>query len=101
MWKIEFNRIDYRDELLAFEGDVLETYMAINQAGRLETGLRCLSFFAENDIPYDDIISLYRELIRQFPDELKRKLWNHADHPINLVQDIFIQNRMNDKKKKG
>ena len=101
MWTIEFNRIDYRDELLTFEGDVLETYMAVNQAGRLETGLRCLSFFAENDIPYDDIISLYRELIKEFPNELKRKIGKSADEPVNLVQDIFIEKKMQERKKKG
>ena len=100
MWRVSFNEVDYNNGVLTYDGDPLETYMAVNNNGGLQFGLRCLSFFAEYGIPYEDIMILYAALRSDHLDEIKRKLWNHTEQPIHLVQDIFIQNRKQDKKKK-
>jgi len=100
MWRVSFNEVNYRDGVLIYDGDPLETYMAVNNNGELQIGLQCLTYFAEFGTPYEDIAILYGVLRENANKELERKLWNHFEQPMYLVQDIFIQNRARDKKKR-
>ena len=101
MWKVSFNEVEYRDGIIVYDGDPLETYMAVNDSGELQIGLKSLSYFAESGAKYDDILELYKALIDISPDDMLRKLWNKPETPMFLVQDIFIENRSKEKKKKN
>lgn len=100
MWDIDYNQIVYRHGMLIFDGEPLEIYMAINEKGRLMTGLKCLQYFATYGAPYEDICLLYGIIRENASNELRRRLWGNIEEPMILVQDIMRDNQRADKKKR-
>ena len=98
MWNIEFNFIDWRNGILLYDGDPLETYMCVDSSGDLLFGIRALTYFAEYGVPYEELVFLYDMLMKH--NEVPRKLWNRIDDPLYIIHDILRANKIADKKKK-
>jgi hypothetical protein len=98
MWKFNFIEISYRDDLILFTGDILETYLEIDETGRLRTGLICLKYFAQQGINLDDICQLYKLLIGQHNEELLMIL-DKIESPLYLIKPILQYNIISKNKK--
>lgn len=91
MWKFDFIEISYRNNLVVFTGDILETYQEIDETGRLRTGLECFKYFAHQGVCLDDICALYRLIILEHNEELLMIL-DKIDSPLYLITPILKNN---------
>lgn len=100
MWDIDFHGIEWREGILAYDGDPLEPYYCVNPFGELMVGLKCLEYFATYGCPYEDIVLLYGILRETSYIELDRKLKGKFEEPMFLVKEILGRNIKDDRKKK-
>ena len=94
MFEISFNEISFKEDLVLFVGDPLETYLQVNEFGILEKGLISLKYFADKGFDLNLLVELYRAMIKYFANELI-EMFPHISEPLYCLLETLKKNAKN------
>jgi hypothetical protein len=94
MFEVSFNEISFKEDLILFVGDPLETYYQVNQFGVLEKGLVSLKYFVDSGFDLPLLVELYRAMIKYFSNELI-EMFEHIADPLYALLETLKKNVKN------